>query len=451
MATGGDQDSVRHVNVDAAVGGKMPAMCGPCGRTKKTTPASVLCSTCDAHLCRECCRIHQIHVPGEHVFSSIQDDKEGHVLIDLQGLDCCEEHNRAFVYVCKDHDALVCDECLFYQHRKCDDINKLTEMTPIEDVSGPVTELRNKMSSGSDLLEKCEMHLQGIEGRRDEIVRHFDQQKVEMSRRFDEAKTRVLEELDAHDASDISRLQGVKCGVEAMRTNVQKMVSLHESVEGNGTEAEKFIINFACKKKDTQITNKLDELKINNYSVSLKLTWNKQIQNFINSDDLVAHLQVTPSIVDDDLSAFDNESGIDFPIVDCNLTDLPASEKSPNFANYSGDSTSQLQTLPEDDVPRPVTLTLKARLDLVKADGDEQLPFVTGLAFIDDGRIAAVDLRNRLCFIMNAGLQRLGSGFRFQDKPYDIVCFMENNLAVTQKYVYKMMLYKTQNKSVYFV
>ena len=147
MATSEDQDSVRFLDPDAAVGGKMRPMCGPCGRSKKTTPATVLCSTCDEHLCRECCQIHQIYVPGKHVFSSIQDDKEGHVFIDMQGLDRCEEHGRVFVYVCKDHDALACDECLFYRHRRCDDIHKLTKMTQPEDayLSGPVKELRNNI------------------------------------------------------------------------------------------------------------------------------------------------------------------------------------------------------------------------------------------------------------------------------------------------------------------
>jgi len=141
MATGGDKDAVRYVDEDAAVGGKMPAMCGPCERSKKTTPATVLCSTCNTHLCRECCHIHRIHVP-EHALSSIQDNKEGHVLIDMQGLDLCEEHDRVFVYVC--NDALVGDECLFYQHRKCDDIHKLRQMTQTDDVylSGHVQSAR---------------------------------------------------------------------------------------------------------------------------------------------------------------------------------------------------------------------------------------------------------------------------------------------------------------------
>ena len=63
------------------------------------------------------------------------------------------------------------------------------------------------------------MKLHGIEGRKNEIFQQFDQQKMELIRRFDEAKARVAEELDTREASDISRLQGVKYEVEQIYRN----------------------------------------------------------------------------------------------------------------------------------------------------------------------------------------------------------------------------------------
>jgi len=259
------------------------------------------------------------------------------------------------------------------------------------------------------------MQLQGIEGRRNEIVRSFDQQQVELIRRFDEDKARLLAELDTYDEADISRLQGVKGDVEDMRMSLQEMVSLHDLVGKNGTDVEKFIMNFACRKKDELAATQLKELKNNNYSVSLKLRWREQIQNLINSEDLSAHLQVTLSTSDDDPIPFFD----DFNLDDFNINDAPA------------------PSLSENGGPRPVTLTLEARLDLKQSNGDVDFPSVTGLAFIHDGRIAAVDNRNRACFIMNASLQRLGTSFRFQNKPKDIACFHDSNLAVTLVYVHE--------------
>jgi len=89
-------------------------------------------------------------------------------------------------------------------------------------------------------------------------------------------------------------------------------------------------------------------------------------------------------------------------------------------------------------IPSPTMLTLVKTLDLVKAEGDAKKPWVTGLDFLADGRIAAVDFNNKTCFILNTDLQRLGSAYRFQQLPYDVTCYGENKLAVALWYVFQL-------------
>jgi len=64
-------------------------------------------------------------------------------------------------------------------------------------------------------------------------------------------------------------------------------------------------------------------------------------------------------------------------------------------------------------------------------EGDEKFPWVMGLEFMPDGRIAAVDFNNMKCFIMNDDLQRQGAAFKFENCPHDVTCYKENALAVT--------------------
>jgi len=89
---------------------------------------------------------------------------------------------------------------------------------------------------------------------------------------------------------------------------------------------------------------------------------------------------------------------------------------------------------------RPAKLTLVTTLDLVKTEGDKDSPWVTGLDFLSDGRIAAVDRDNRKCFIMNASLQRQGSAYKFRDHPLDVTCYGGSKLAVTLGYAQEMKL-----------
>jgi len=81
--------------------------------------------------------------------------------------------------------------------------------------------------------------------------------------------------------------------------------------------------------------------------------------------------------------------------------------------------------------PSPATLTLVKTLGLVMTEGDEKEPWITGLDFLADGRIAAVDCWNKTCYILNADLQRLGSAYKLQYSPRGVTCFRESKLAVT--------------------
>jgi len=89
MATGGEEESSRYVDEGAAVGGKIPAMCDPCGRRKRTTPAVVVCWSCDLNLCRDCRQAHQIYAACEQNFVALDYVTTVHVLVDMRGLDQC--------------------------------------------------------------------------------------------------------------------------------------------------------------------------------------------------------------------------------------------------------------------------------------------------------------------------------------------------------------------------
>ena len=56
-------------------------------------------------------------------------------------------------------------------------------------------------------------------------------------------------------------------------------------------------------------------------------------------------------------------------------------------------------------------------MDLVKTAGDQKLPSVTGLDFLSDGRVVAVEHYNRKCIVLSSTLARLVSGYQFQTNP----------------------------------
>jgi len=274
MATGGE-DSTRHVEDDAAVGGKMPVMCDPCGRRKRTTPAAVVCSSCDLNLCRECRQAHEIYAAGEHVFLAMDEKAREIVLVDMQGLDQCSNHDRPFLFICKDHDTLCCEYCLFDSHRTCQGMQKLKDLGT--DVDGSlirsVEEMQGAISTVQEVIDNCEETSQSNEDRRNEIMRDIDNKKDEIIKRFDDVKRHIGEDLDEVISSDKIRLDEVKNMAKSVKVNLQNVMSITEDVNKHGTDVEKSILNLTCKQKTTWVTTKLTELQKSEYTVQHTLEW----------------------------------------------------------------------------------------------------------------------------------------------------------------------------------
>jgi len=278
MDTGGE-DLTHHVKDDAAVGGEMPVMCVPCGRRKRTTPAAVVCSSCDLNLCRECRQAHDIYAAGEHVFMAIDEKARENVLFDMQGLDQCSNHDRPFLYICKDHDNLCCEYCLFDSHRTCQDMQKLKDLGTDADGSliRSVEEMQGAISTVKEIIDNCEETFQSNEERRNEIMREIDNKKGEIIKRFDEAKRHIGEDLDEVITFDKIRLDDVKYEAESVKVNIHNIMSLDEGVNQHGTAVDKSVLNFTCKQKTTWATTKLTELQSSENTVQYTLEWSDHL------------------------------------------------------------------------------------------------------------------------------------------------------------------------------
>jgi len=439
MATDGYQDISRRRSEDGAVGGRLPVTCVPCVRSQRTTAATVVCSKCDVNLCGDCCQGHRIHVPGEHIFVSIQSGKEEHCTVDLRGLDRCSVHGRVFVYLCNDHGCLCCEDCQFHEHRNCRVVNKISQITASADGSGSrsetATELHVILSTVKDVIEKCQTREQKHEEERPDILREFDRMKSDIIGRFEEDKARVEDELNAIVAVDKTRLAEIKNGANSIQTNIQKLLSLHELVRNNGTETDKFILNFTS----NQCLLTAKEMKYNDDTVFHKLKWSQQILDILNADISLVALLETKQPSDIDSSASNDDTGVDVINKEFNNTNIETCQDDPNIKTNEP-TTKEPQTTamgPElgDTAPRhviPKTIGIEpepaemvpklgddalrpARLTLLQTYKLTSVVGVTGLAFMTDGRIAAVDPSHDkcACFLLSPSLHMLGSPYRF--------------------------------------
>ncbi|KAH3814870.1 hypothetical protein DPMN_143384 [Dreissena polymorpha] len=76
-------------------------------------------------------------------------------------------------------------------------------------------------------------------------------------------------------------------------------------------------------------------------------------------------------------------------------------------------------------------MELLLSVDIKQTGDDKEEPFLTGLDFLPDGRLVAVDNGNSKCIIMDDRLQILGTPYKFNTYPGDVVGLSQCELAVT--------------------
>ncbi|XP_053403332.1 uncharacterized protein LOC128558382 [Mercenaria mercenaria] len=85
---------------------------------------------------------------------------------------------------------------------------------------------------------------------------------------------------------------------------------------------------------------------------------------------------------------------------------------------------------------RPVQLFMDSVLEL-KQNKSEKQPLLTGMDFLPDGRLAAVDNFNKKCLIYNKKLEKVGS-YQLSYTPQSIVVVSEEEVAITNEGYYKI-------------
>jgi len=388
--------SRRSVAVDDAVGGKVSKTCVPCERDQKTTTASLTCTTCDERLCHDCSKHHKKYVPGKHVFVDINASDYVKTLVDMKGYDRCKDHSRGLVYVCQDHNkALCCDECLFNNHRKCDRVEKILQSTPNNGQQSALfdTEVRRIVAEAERLAIESEKKVKENEKLANEICEEIDNKKKCVMAMFDEAKTRIRRELSAGNASDKERLDKRKVIANSIKSDLEGFGAVFKQVKEHGTDNEKRIINAVTESILTNSHIRINEMKQSDYTVSRALEWDPQMISLFNMNNIKVELKVTR---------------------------LPGPSQGVQSSGRVVDT-------------RSLVLKQEKRTVLKREKGDNYT-WVSGLTFLPDGRIAAVDNWNNKCVILDAGLQQSGPPYRFKEKPSDVTCYGDTKLAVTLKY-----------------
>ncbi|XP_076109296.1 uncharacterized protein LOC143078270 [Mytilus galloprovincialis] len=129
--------------------------CHICKRKQKCISAMTWCCDCSEAFCDNCCEIHSLmKISMSHKVVDIASIKTNDCGIDLSKIsDACPVHSSKLVEAyCFDHQQLCCVLCVTLQHRKCEDVQAIEDITSKTDDKGSFEANLTKIQAATENL-----------------------------------------------------------------------------------------------------------------------------------------------------------------------------------------------------------------------------------------------------------------------------------------------------------
>ncbi|XP_052215880.1 uncharacterized protein LOC127834239 [Dreissena polymorpha] len=388
MATGGLHESNRGNASDFFGECAITQSCEPCMKANIAKAATVLCKDCNEYLCETCRNPHIIYKGGKHGVVSIQDKESSTVVVDMKGMDKCSQHGKGFEFYCEDHCKLCCTTCVI-EHRKCEQWDEIASISGQKraQLHGLRQSFLKLKSDAGAIVAECKQSEKDLNASVADVSKDIDEMKERMIKLFDAAKRELLTEANALKSEEVKRLSIMQSVSTTVIEEINQLFPMCSSIADNGTPQQMFILSKQVEEKNKMIESKINEQRITQVSSTVTLAYTGELSSIF-------------------------EMGTKFMKV--NL------ERRGNPSSISSLSQS-----------RPVTLELIVSLNLPKSEDNEDEPLLSGLDFLPDGRLVAVDNNTMKCIILNEGLRRLGTPYTFELFPKDVAVLSNSEIVVT--------------------
>ncbi|KAL4216768.1 hypothetical protein ACF0H5_024491 [Mactra antiquata] len=360
-------------------------MCHPCLHKGVNQAAEYFCVVCREFQCKDCSSVHDTHIyMKKHKLVSVS---EGHILVSSTDSDdvnkitfMCTIHNKQFEFYCKKDDALLCSKCAITRHKKCKSIADIESMNG----RGGCAKLKNELVGAIDTTTQDAELLDDAEECFAADIRSLPDKlnvmKSQLVKIFDDFADAVKKDATVCKDNTKADLAKKKAKCDANMKAMKKKMATIDSMMSTGKPAEQFITE----------RNMLDDIK---QTVKDTNSLHRDISSTEFCCTFAEHLKKLKS---DMLSAIDSE---DFHI---------------KFRMRSASS-----------------ITFQRSIDLRQEWDEEKEPIYSGLDFLPDSRLVAIDHWNHKCLIYDVNLKLKNSYKLPYNNPYCIAAISDDEVVVT--------------------
>ncbi|XP_045201731.2 E3 ubiquitin-protein ligase TRIM17-like [Mercenaria mercenaria] len=384
-------------------------LCQPCSRKNTQTVAEVFCSTCDEFQCTECSNVHTTHVfLRNHKLVNAKEVKTKPGSIDMKGLDRCDEHQKVLEFFCEGENQLCCSTCAIVVHRKCHSVVEIQRIAgrSVSTRSELKVKLQEAREKAVTVVKYTKLSKERLDQDVKEVTLKIRRVRDDVMKMFDELEVSVAKDAESFKTETLDKLTKKQSDNEKHITHATKSLETIDNVHQKGTASQQFIMEQRMKKQIDELSNNVDKEC-------------QRLETVTFSFDFDETLKLPPHSISD--------------YVPGQLT-----------IKYSVPETMKPIT-PVDPI---VKLTKIASIDLKQTKHVKE-PLYSGLDFLPDDRLFAVDNKNKSCLIYNKRLEKIGS-YQLLYIPQSVVAVSEEEVAITSTGGYKIdFLHVSESNGIY--
>ncbi|KAL4240814.1 hypothetical protein ACF0H5_001602 [Mactra antiquata] len=351
----------------------------------KQVKMGVLLKGIECPLCRKVTVIRNKEIPPEQWSKTVPNN---YALLDVlealkadvkakQSVDMCETHNKDIEFYCEEEHTLCCSICAVNKVKEGKEIHEIGEIaweknrTLTEPLQRQIHDLTLKANNVKVFLNDTE---EDLEVRVDNLQIEMNSLQDRMVEKMEQAREELVSELTVLGRGHISKLQ-------AQRSRCSALIAVLEEAT--------YSLNLAIQYKTPS------QLFIELYKMQAKIN---ELQTDIEE-------QTTMS-KDSDITFAPSEAVNDFLEKDLRIGNLKLEEKPVNVENMKD--------------YRKLRFRLKSCIDVEPSTADVKQALFSGMKFMSNGDLIAVDNANWNCVVLSKQLKYKGS-LQFSTHVFDVV------------------------------
>ncbi|XP_052060333.1 uncharacterized protein LOC127700733 isoform X2 [Mytilus californianus] len=219
--------------------------CGVCDLRHITKPSIVWCTTCDAGLCTECQKHHDLSKASRK--HNVIPIFENQILpSDVMKITpfCCK-HDEKFQIYCKKHECPCCSKCILGSHKECRDIVNLDDAIHNVKTSNALCEIEETLVEVAENLQKIRQHKQDnrstLREKIMEIEKEIKKTRMKINNHLDKLQNNLMKPLYEVEEKENSKICQLLSSLEIKEKEVAECQRNITNIKQHATDLQMFL------------------------------------------------------------------------------------------------------------------------------------------------------------------------------------------------------------------